>query len=221
MANTPRLDLRRPAGADTFNVASDIEQIVDIIDNAAIDQSGTLASRPAANSVVPGTYYSATDIGDLSRSDGTTWFTLTPGNRSSFQAHHNAVLSFADATATKVPYQTEVHDLGGDFDPAMGRFTAPVKGLYEFYGSITGAFSVNDSKLRTYIHKNGSSLGNIAGVHGDAGEAVTAGATVQVQLNASDYVEIFGISNVPGAVALPVALGKYTQFGGKLIAQLP
>lgn len=80
MTNTARLGLRRPAGADAFNVHGDIDQIVDILDNAAIDQQGALAARPAANAVPQGTYYFATDECVAYRSDGTTWAAVTTAN---------------------------------------------------------------------------------------------------------------------------------------------
>lgn len=73
MANTPRLELRRPQGGDNFTPAADLTDHADILDSAAIDQSGTLAARPAAGSVVDGTYYFATDAEVTYRSDGSNW----------------------------------------------------------------------------------------------------------------------------------------------------
>lgn len=80
MTNTPRLNMRRPVGADAFTIADDLQSIVDPLDNAAIDQQGTLAARPTANSVPRGTYYFATDEGIVYRSDGTTWTAVTTAN---------------------------------------------------------------------------------------------------------------------------------------------
>lgn len=75
MANTPRLNLRRPVGDDSFDIAGDIEQIVD---NAAVRQTGTFAGRPAAKLVPAGTKHRSTDTGNVDTSYGSAWFTLTP-----------------------------------------------------------------------------------------------------------------------------------------------
>ena len=73
---TPRLGLHRPSGSDPANVPSDLATLTGQLDEAAIYRSGTLAARPAANAVPPGTFHRATN-GSIAVSDGTNWKPIT------------------------------------------------------------------------------------------------------------------------------------------------
>lgn len=264
MTNAPRLNMRRPVGADAFHIAADLQSIVDPLDNAAIDQQGTLAGRPAANAVpqgtyyfatdegvvyrsdgttwtavttanaaidlsgtfaarpaasavADGTYYFATDRGEVSRSNGTTWFTVTPGARSAFMAHRpGSTQSIGSLATTKVIFDTEDHDLGGDYDTALSRFTAPVKGVYEFHTGV----SLNVTAAESYavkLYKNGAYyvwLGSATGTQWVADSA-------QFQLSAGDYVEVY-VQNAVAASRNVYSVAERTpMFSGKLIAQVP
>jgi hypothetical protein len=75
--NTSRLNLVLPIGSDNpAELREAITANADELDNAAIILTGTISERPAAAAVVPGTFYRATDSGDISESDGTTWHSL-------------------------------------------------------------------------------------------------------------------------------------------------
>lgn len=190
MANTPRLGLRNPAGADAFNIAGDISQIVGILDNAAIDQSGTFAARPAANTVKPGTYYWSTDRNDVSRSDGTTWFTLTPAARSAVDAVTTADVTVNSGTPTlKLSFATEQVDAGPDF--ASGTFTVPVKGRYEI--ETLGSVNISgNSSADILLYVNGVNTRTIGHTEfGTGGMVVQAVGKTIIQLNAGNTVELY------------------------------
>lgn len=217
MANTPRLGLRRPAGADAFNIAGDFQQIVDILDNSAIWQSGTFAARPAANTVKAGTIYRSADTADVSVSDGTTWFTMTPTSRSLACATGGGGSATTAAGNTKVTGFTETVDLGGDF--ASNRFVAPVKGAYEFdvtgYGSD---FATGESCVVKFRVNNGTFY-EVGGVDEGTRPATNFSrfsGTLVLQLNPGDYVEVWFYNNVSASRSISSVI-----LTCKLLAQLP
>lgn len=224
MANTPRLGLRNPAGGDAFNIASDLSQIAGILDNAAIDQSGTFAARPAANAVKPGTFYFSTDTGDLSRSNGTIWFTLTPMACSMVRASGTVGLAWelGPVTAQKVTFGTEVFDLGGDF--SNSRFTARVKGFYEInfrqlMQSNWGALKNIDAQ----IYKNGAFSESMQGaLQGPGVSDALLQATTIIQLNAADYIEIYlAAGNTINSSGTDSVGNPGSRLSVKLLAQVP
>lgn len=105
MANTPRLELRRPQGGDNFTPSADLTNHADILDNAAIDQSGTLAGIPAAGDVPIGTYYFATDAEVTYRSNGSDWKVVgvrPDGNIETAELADDAVTAAKLADAAKL-----------------------------------------------------------------------------------------------------------------------
>jgi hypothetical protein len=84
-------------------------------------------------------------------------------------------------------------DVSGSFNTSTSRFTAPVTGVYLFMVTIAsatiGGYSVQ-------MKKNGTSIGNsvdtFAGfMYNAAGNTQDMITSLQVQLNSSDYVEVF------------------------------
>lgn len=78
---------------------------------AALSQSGTLAARPAAASVIAGTLYFATDDngGTLARSTGSAWAAVAPGAAVAGGTIIDATSRTSDATSTTVyPTRTDV-----------------------------------------------------------------------------------------------------------------
>jgi microcystin-dependent protein len=79
MADTSRLSLPRPTGADLISQGDDIlTEMSNTLDNAAMFASGVFASRPAASDLA-GRFYYATDTGALFFSTGTAWLHLDSG----------------------------------------------------------------------------------------------------------------------------------------------
>ena len=120
---------------------------------------------------------------------------------------------------TEMVYTNERIDVGGNYDPSNGRFTAPVDGLYEFaYATIAnnsntvyrfqlkvnGALPYNPMKLELRIHQASSE-------YGTNGEYVcyvnmTAGQYASVFARADTNVTCYGDSNF-----------GYTYFRGRLV----
>ena len=120
---------------------------------------------------------------------------------------------------TEMVYNNERIDVGGNYNPSNGRFTAPVDGLYEFaYASI--AHNTN-SVYRYDLRVNGSQpyspmtlelrIHNASSEYGTNGEYVcyvnmTAGQYASVFARADTNVSCYGDSNF-----------GYTYFRGRLV----
>ena len=124
-------------------------------------------------------------------------------------------------TPTVLVYDSEQIDIGGNYNPTNGRFTAPVTGLYEFaYAAIAsntqtvyrydlrvnGALPYSPLRLELRIDQNDQ------GAYGTNGEYVcyvnmTAGQYAQVYVHSDNTV-----NNVYGSSSY-----GYTYFRGRLI----
>lgn len=221
MAATPRLGLRRPQGADNFSIAGDMTNHADILDNAAIDQSGTLAARPTANSVPSGTYYFAVDTGDISRSNGVVWRTLTPGNICAFSAKAATNQVFDAAAETQLIADSETFDLGSNYNPSTSTFVAPVAGIYEFkIASIFVRNTTNTINVRLGVKRNGTKhlLGWDSGVSAGSTSYYMA-VSGSFELDADDQITAYVEMTTPGSGAGGTSLAE--KFAGRLLAELP
>lgn len=97
---------------------------------------------------------------------------------------------------------------GGAFNIANGAFTAPVAGIYVFTAGLTT--SAGTSFFQFY--KNGSIIGNQWLVYTASGGWATANATIVLQLNAGDYVQVVMGSNNGNTAA-----GYGNSFSGFLL----
>jgi len=115
----------------------------------------------------------------------------------SFMVGFSSSGSVSLADNTLIPFDNKTtgacYDVSGSFNTSTNRFTAPVTGVYLFQvniaSSTAGGFSVQ-------LKKNGSTITNgadtIAGFTQNTGvSAITMITTIQVQLNANDYIEAF------------------------------
>ena len=125
------------------------------------------------------------------------------------------------STAAVLVYDSEQIDIGGNYNPTNGRFTAPVTGLYEFAYAAIGSNA--NTVFRYDLRVNGSKPynpltlelridQNQSGEYGTNGEYVcyvqmTAGQYAQVYASADNTVNsVYGSSNY-----------GYTYFRGRLI----
>lgn len=105
-----------------------------------------------------------------------------------FSVYRVAALNTPNGGAAAIAYDTKEWDKGNNVDVTTnkGRFTAPIAGYYSFTGYFGRVNSAVDSIVS--INKNGAELkrlerNNDASFH-------NMGGTVQLQLKATDYIEI-------------------------------
>ena len=98
---------------------------------------------------------------------------------------------------TKVQFDTESFDIGGDYDNATNyRFTAPVTGYYLVNTLITWG-NISGEDHYTKIYKNGTGIITNA-IHGVTGNAYSQVISDIVPLTAAQYVEIYVYQNSGG-----------------------
>lgn len=181
---------------------------------------GLLASRPAANTMPVGTRHRATDTGDVSVSDGTTWFTVTPAARCSFMAYGGSQ-SIAAGTTAKMTVGTEDHDVGGHL--ASSVFTAPVKGIYEFDAQAWCNSSASGESMNMQLYKNGSAHPTHQVLDSNVYPSLSRllFGNIQLQLSAGDTIEIQIGNAGPNSKNIGSLSGAPPRFSGKLLAQIP
>jgi hypothetical protein len=100
------------------------------------------------------------------------------------------------ATYTKLQFNSEVYDLGNNYDPALYRFTAPAAGMYQVtaQGQFTKGTPVVGEYVLIAIYKNGVLLwtGKPNYIYNVTYPTQCANVEFPVKLAANDYVEIFG-----------------------------
>lgn len=92
---------------------------------------------------------------------------------------------------SKIVASSETFDIGGHYDRPAGRFNAPVAGVYlfGFFGLSYPHANGDVSSMQWY--KNGSPFGDNVQFGGNSSNHVLCTGSLQVNLSASDYVELF------------------------------
>lgn len=119
------------------------------------------------------------------------------GNLYAFGVYRNA--PFNSATSfTKIQYDTEEYDLNSNFDSVTNfRYTAPVKGVYQFNARMV----LTNTRVILGLYKNGSQL-KLGSDIVISSNFVSSVLSTSVLLNAGDYVEIFHIAGSVAAVGV-------------------
>ena len=129
----------------------------------------------------------------------------------------SATQSIANATSTKVLFDTEEFDTTNDYTSST--FTPSVEGYYLLRSQLwmDGANSQNTMQCRLY--KNGSNYRSL-GIIGDAvNQNVTLGGSILVYANGTtDYFEIYAYQNSGSAMNVVAGgNGDLTYFSGVLV----
>ena len=123
-------------------------------------------------------------------------------------------------TETELVYDSEKIDVGGNYNPSNGRFTAPVTGLYEFaYASI--AHNTN-TVYRYTLKVNGndpySPLRMELRIHNASSEYGTNGEfVVYVNMTAGQHASVYAKSDSNVSNTYGSSNYGYTYFRGRLI----
>jgi len=127
-------------------------------------------------------------------------------------------------TTTKVLFNSEIFDLGSDFDAVTNnRFVAPVDGIYLFNYSVAWySIAAANTPHHAIIYVNGASkAGNSTAfpVSGDGTLFSQTGSAV-FRLNKDDYVEIW-VAHSEGFSTVDILYGEnFTNFSGALLQEL-
>lgn len=130
-----------------------------------------------------------------------------------FRVYRTSAYSTTINTATATPFDTKTYDTGTNVDVSTnkGRFTAPIAGFYHFNANLS-----QNSTTRLFIsfYVNGSEIsrGNDIAY---ASNRIGAHHSDEIQLNASDYVEVYYFSTVGTAIDLG---SNFAYFSGFLVS---
>lgn len=158
-------------------------------------------------------------VADSSQPQGVTWGFPSGIITNSQQPSFNAYISVAVPNVTgngsvyTVLYDTEKFDIGNNFNPATGMFTAPVTGKYIFSasGRLSGGNTFNAAVIRlettslsytSNLSLIGSTTGNVWG-HITVITDMTAGDTAFVTLSATDTGGLIDDLSGPGSGGAP------------------
>jgi hypothetical protein len=142
---------------------------------------------------------------------------MVSGNMPAFSAYGSGVQSIANATATKIQFNTKLYDTNTVFDTTNYRFTPNVAGYYQINCSVYYAASaIGQGGL--YFYKNGSqfTIGNSLPLY--SGASVNLFSSALIYLNGStDYVEIYAYQSSGGS--LNVGSGGTNQLFSGFLAR--
>ena len=133
-----------------------------------------------------------------------------------FEAYNSGSQSLSDASTTKLEFDTEVFDSNGTF--SSNRFTPGVAGKYFIHSKSHFGTGSDTTLIRCYyyIYKNGSSyaMTNFDTRAGGNFRVIPNHISAIMDLNATDYVEIYAFVDVSsGSITAPNS-GEKQLFGG-------
>lgn len=130
--------------------------------------------------------------------------------------------SIADATATKVTWNTERFDTNNNFDNATNyRYTAPIDGFYQINVRLNMLSTGNNAfEAITYLYKNGASIEQTDLYPTVAGTSIILTSTIStlLQLTAGDYLEVFAWMDVASSTVTVVGGTAQSAFSGFLVS---
>jgi hypothetical protein len=134
-------------------------------------------------------------------------------NTPSFHVLKDAAQSVADSTSTVMTWQTESWDTNNAF--ASNKFTVPSGegGKYFIYASLVIDGIADGKVLYAQIRKNGSILLTVQ-IHTGSSGSVSSFVSGQIELAATDYVEISALHNHGSARDIREGTNPGSFFGG-------
>jgi len=138
-------------------------------------------------------------------------------NTPAFHATMGSDQTISDNTVAKVAFATQTFDVGGCYDPSTNyRFTVPANegGYYVIHAQLHIKSDADGQHIESFIklYKNGSaayySYDNFSGTGNTNGNMLYN--TQILNLNATDYIEVYGQCNV--STSAPIVKGGYSYF---------
>lgn len=115
----------------------------------------------------------------------------TDSNPYKFRAYRAGAATVSNGSYGKVAFETETYDTNNNFDSATNnRYVAPVAGFYQFNWRVSHN-NAGAHRIVSVLFKNGAALSRGSDI--TAPFAGSSGSDL-VQLAASDYVEIFALT---------------------------
>ena len=145
---------------------------------------------------------------------------LTPA-RPAFRAEKRASnQTIVDSTNTVITFEHEAFDIGSNYNTSNSRFTAPIAGIYHFNCLVRAVANSGTMELCSiYLYKNGSLYSDMFQFHvaGNQMQNSHIGASITVQLAATDYVNIRAQISGDSPYIGSHSSGQRTWFSGFLI----
>ena len=120
--------------------------------------------------------------------------------------------NITDLTTTVISLDTEVFDIGSDFNTGTYRFTAPVNGYYLVSGMITFENTITDKTYQASIREGGSTVVCTSAVTSAVNVALSATLPATIlYLEATNYLELTTYLSV-GANTVDIKEGERYTF---------
>jgi hypothetical protein len=184
--------------------------LVSSVLNAIANTAGSVSSSNlAALSTIPST------AGNITV-PAVTGTMMVSGNMPAFAVYNSAWSSIANATYTKLAFNTELFDTANAFDSTTNyRFQPTVAGYYQINATITASTSATGG-LYIAIYKTNSfyTQGNVLPLNASTG--INGVVNQIIYLNGTDYLEIYAYQN--SGTSLNVGSNGMNQiFSGALL----
>lgn len=180
----------------------------------------TFVTAPVTNSVILVTYRKNNVVGsgDADTLDGyhaNDLMLSTAQVQCAFLVHTTGQ-SVNHATFTVVQWNSEVYDIGGDFDTSTYIFTAPISGIYTLSSSLM-IDSLGDAKRGlVQLQKNGSNFLRGSDVTLGATNDMSATISATIKLDQADQITIAAY-HTHGATRNIIGINSVTWFSGALV----
>jgi hypothetical protein len=181
-----------------------------------ISPTWTTAGRPSTPSQGQTGYN--TTLNTLETYNGTSWIGIGAGGYGpAFSAYISATQTLTINTNTKLQVDTKEFDTNSGYNTSLYRYTPGVAGIYQVNGTFYG-IGTSTTNAYCWIYKNGSpyQIGSFAAANANINEQ--SQVSILMQLNATDYIELWGAVNcASGASAPGLTSGVGSRFSAALI----
>lgn len=134
-----------------------------------------------------------------------------------FRATSTAGQTIETGAGETVIFGTEATDLGADYNPTTGIFTAPEDGIYEFVAGA-GIASLADAKMfQISIRVNGTGVATNTTMGNGTNTVAVEAASGPLSLASGDQVLVHAVNADTASRNLTTSVG-YTFFGGRRVA---